>query len=125
MRILIVEDYSDTADVLVRLFRHRGHLVMVAETAKDALLLCDGNEFDLLISDIGLPDCNGWDLLRQVRQCCCIKAIALSGFASAEDQKKSAAAGFEAHLIKPIDFGVLLQTVARVMGSTSGPSRRK
>lgn len=120
MRILIVEDYPDAAAILLCLFRSLKHDVMAVGTADAALALFDTHEFDLLLSDIGLPGCDGWELMRQVRLRWTVKAIAFSGFTSPDDVQRSRAAGFDAHAAKPIDLAKLSALVEKVMAA-DGP----
>ena len=110
MRILIVEDHADSAEMLAWALRHSGHEVECALSGSDAVLACSDHSFDVLIADIGLPDIDGWELLRRIRA----KAkscIALSGYAMARHIEKSKEAGFDAHLAKPVDLALLLKTV--------------
>jgi CheY-like chemotaxis protein len=114
MRILIVEDHADSADVLSAVLRRGGHEVRIAPNGAAALAACGGEPFDLLISDIGLPDVDGWELLRRVRERCDLPAIALTANGLPEDVERSRAAGFAEHLSKPVDFAKLMATVARL-----------
>jgi CheY-like chemotaxis protein len=110
MRILIVEDHRDSAEMLGRALGHRGHEVETAFTGSEAVLACNDHSFDVLIADIGLPDIDGWELLRRIR----VKAkrsIALSGYAMACHIEKSKVAGFDAHLAKPVDLALLIRTM--------------
>jgi DNA-binding response OmpR family regulator len=113
MRILLVEDHQDSADMLALVLRGNGHDVLAVGTAGDALRACGEASFDLLISDIGLPDFDGWDLLARVRENCGIPAIALTALGSNADRERSRAAGFDAHLAKPVEFKTLTAVVAR------------
>lgn len=116
MRILIVEDHCDSAELLIRLLKTRGFEAKWVATGADALHLCGKEMFDLLIADIGLPDCSGWDLMLKLRGRCAVKSIALSGYGLAADVEKSRAAGFDAHLTKPVDVNLLTQTVGELLG---------
>jgi CheY-like chemotaxis protein len=116
MRILVVEDHMDSGKLLTHMLRGQGHDVRAVETASDALGACADQSFDLLISDIGLPDLSGWELLRRVREHCDIPAIALSAFTAPADLERSRTAGFAAHLAKPVSFETLAVTVARFAG---------
>jgi DNA-binding NtrC family response regulator len=77
------------------------------------------NEFDVLVSDIGLPDATGHDLVRQAKKIRNVPAIAVSGFGSADDIQNSRDAGFYAHLIKPLDFDLLHATIQKAARETS------
>ena len=124
MRILIVEDHVDTASMLARVLRRDGHAVQSVGTAAEAYHLCIGSSFDLLIVDIALPDLDGWTLLPRIRERCPIKALALTVFGMVGDRERSRAAGFEAHLTKPVDFATLERTIAKIMGP-GGPAEPK
>ena len=98
MRILLVEDHEDTAAMMALVLRGDGHDVLDVGTAADALRACGEGCFDLIISDIGLPDLDGWELLARVRARCAVPAIALTAFGQPADVARSRAAGFDAHL---------------------------
>jgi PAS domain S-box-containing protein len=104
IQVLFVEDHEDTAHVLGRILRNAGFDVSHAGTIVEALTLARARRFDLLISDLGLPDGSGLDLMKALREAQSIKGIALSGFGTDEDVAASAAAGFAAHLTKPVDW---------------------
>jgi CheY-like chemotaxis protein len=125
MRILVVEDHADSADLLARVLRGTGHEVRIAGTVADTLRLCDESGFDLLIADIGLPDGDGRALLRDLRQRGrrVIRAIATSGFVTPDDEARSRAAGFEAHLTKPLDVAALTRAVAAITAGTAPAPR--
>jgi PAS domain S-box-containing protein len=116
LRILLVEDNADTLRVMARLLGRRGHRVTTADGITAALKAAKEAEFDLLISDLGLPDGNGLDLIRLIRedQTRTFPGIALSGFGMDEDVRRSREAGFAEHLIKPIDFTSLDQAIRRI-----------
>ncbi|MGE5610846.1 MAG: ABC transporter substrate-binding protein [Bacillota bacterium] len=104
LRILLVEDHGDTARIMRRLLMSDGHEVQTAGDVAAALSLIEagGAEFDLLISDLGLPDGSGHDLMRAIRtRGYTLPGIALSGFGQEEDTRRSREAGFAAHLTKP------------------------
>ena len=125
MRILVVEDHGDSADLLARVLRGAGHEVLTAATAAEALAACATRVYDLLISDIGLPDCDGWELLRRVRERHVLRAIAVSAFGAPADLERSRRAGFEIHLVKPISFERLTDAVAALAAPPppAGPPR--
>jgi len=114
LKILLVEDDNATLRVLSRLLRKPPYRLKTANCLSSALELALEEDFDLIISDIGLPDGSGIDLMRQVQARCPTKAIALSGFGMEEDRRNSELAGFVAHLTKPIDFQKLEDTIQRV-----------
>ena len=106
-RLLVVEDHEPTLAVLTRLLRSQGHDVMPASTVHDALALASDHTFDFVISDLGLPDGNGIDLMMQLSNDYGLRGIALTGYGMAEDLAKTEQAGFLAHLVKPINFDQL------------------
>jgi PAS domain S-box-containing protein len=112
--ILLVEDHADTRVVMARFLRGMGCTVVAAGSAAEALKLLDNMRPNLMISDIGLPDASGLDLMRQVRTAHGIKGIALSGYGMEEDVAKSKEAGFEAHLTKPVNLQALEETIRRL-----------
>ncbi|MGN6084912.1 response regulator [Trinickia sp.] len=113
--ILLVEDHVDTADVMAHLMRSLGHDVAVAASVAEALAATHTRTFDLIVSDVGLPDGTGLDFVSTVRQHSQVPAIALTGYGSDEDIRRCLAAGFTAHLTKPVNFTqleVLIQRTA-------------
>jgi signal transduction histidine kinase/CheY-like chemotaxis protein len=118
LRVLVVEDHADAARVLSRLLRDAGYEVGVAGSAADALRLAAGRPFDVMVSDIGLPDATGHELMRQVRDRHGIKGIALSGYGMEDDVLKSRDAGFAEHIVKPVNFTDLQAVIQRVTGAT-------
>jgi len=104
LRLLLVDDHADTRAVLSRLLTKSGHEVVTADSADKALKILDGGRFDALISDIGLPDCSGYELVREAKRRQPLKGIALSGLGMDDDVLRSMEAGFDCHLTKPINF---------------------
>ena len=123
LRVLLVEDHSDTAAALADLMRMHGHEVRVAGSVAQALdtAAAAGNGgIDLVISDLGLPDGNGQDLMRQLAERFGLRGIALSGYGMEDDVRRSREAGFERHLTKPVNLDALetaIQQVAAGNGS--------
>jgi hypothetical protein len=113
-RILLVEDHTDTADIMARLLGARGYHVATAGSAAAALELGEQLPFDLIISDLGLPDKDGYELIREFRARWPIPAIALSGYGAEDDIDKSRACGFAEHLTKPVNFQSLLNAIGRL-----------
>src|SRR5438477_6707243 len=118
LRLLFVEDHDDTREVLARLFSRRGDCVEAARNAQEARSLSNEKTFDLLISDIALPDATGCELLRELGSKHRLCGIAMSGFGSDADVAQSRTAGFLEHLIKPIDATALDAAIQRVIGTT-------
>jgi CheY-like chemotaxis protein len=117
--ILLVEDHADTGRSLQRLLQMAGYEVVVATTLAAGRDLASGTRFDLIISDIGLPDGSGLDLLKGLhvgnepsRR---VPAIALSGYGMKADISDSQAAGFAEHLTKPVDWEQLREVVRRLL----------
>ena len=106
MRILLVEDHEDTNRSLTNLLRRRGYHVQPALTFQSALDLGAKEQFDVLISDLGLPDGNGIDLMQKLASKPPL-GIALTGFGMEQDIRKSREVGFQHHLVKPIDLNKL------------------
>ena len=114
LRILVVEDHRETLHALSRLLSHFGHNVSVANGAKNARNIFDSKEFDVVLCDIALPDGNGYDLIAEAKRKRPVRAVALSGFAAAEDIRRGRAAGFDFHLAKPVDFHELRAVLGQI-----------
>jgi PAS domain S-box-containing protein len=119
LRILLVEDHVDTAAVLARLLGRMGHEVVHAPDVGAALRMAEKEMrsagIDLVMSDLGLPDGSGLDLMRELAAKYSLRGIALSGFGMDSDLEQSTAAGFARHLIKPLDITVIRSTIAEIM----------
>lgn len=114
VRLLFVEDHADTSAIMSRLLASMGYNVTTADGVTAALRAFDASScpFDVVISDIGLPDGSGLDLMRQLRaRCPEMVGIAMSGFGMEEDRRRSKEAGFTAHLTKPIDLAKLSEVL--------------
>jgi len=122
LRILLVEDHSDTANALRRLLANLGHSVTIGNTMAAAMERLKAMPFDLLLSDIGLPDGTGIDLIREVRRRYNIPAVAVSGFGMDADVDKCKEAGFDAHLTKPVNLKKLELIIREV--TNDGKSRQ-
>ena len=115
-KILLVEDHHDTARAMARLLNLSGYMVHTANTYQSALQICDQHRFDLVISDVGLPDGSGYDLMREMLEReCTTKGIAVSGYGTEKDVEDSLRAGFTIHLVKPVEFEVLCDAIRRVI----------
>jgi PAS domain S-box-containing protein len=110
-QILLVEDHKDTRTSLEFLLKKARHEVKSAATAREALELAAANHFDLVISDIGLPDQNGLELMQQLRDRYNLEGIGLSGYGMEEDIAKGEAAGFIQYLTKPVRFEQLQRII--------------
>ncbi len=111
-RILLVEDHEQTRETLTRLLEKRGHSVTNAGNARAARACAAAGDFDLVISDLGLPDSDGNLLMSELRDRYSIPGIALSGYGMDEDLERSRASGFFTHLTKPVDIRVLESAIA-------------
>jgi DNA-binding response OmpR family regulator len=114
LRILIVENHEVTASFISLFLRRAGHEVIVVSTAQAALGHDDLASFDVILSDIGLPDVNGWDLMKKLRPKTDAFAIAMSGFGGAADVQRSLAAGYQHHLVKPFVPAALEDVLRKV-----------
>jgi two-component system CheB/CheR fusion protein len=115
LRILLVEDHGVTAKMMRMVLTSAGHTVETAGDVATALELAGQHAFDLLLSDLGLPDGSGHDLMRELRvRGYKFPGIALSGYGQEEDIRRSYEAGFAAHLTKPASRDALVQAVASV-----------
>lgn len=117
LRILLVEDHQASRDTLARLLSRRGHVVSTSDCIAQAKILAQNGTFDLVVSDLGLPDGTGHDLMRDLVRDYGMRGIALSGFGMAEDIQQSREAGFHEHLTKPVDVSALERAMMRVMES--------
>jgi len=122
LRLLVVEDHPDTLGTLTRLLTRRGYIVHTAASIAECLEVARGYEFDVLISDIGLPDGRGTELLDQFFTLHGWRppAIAMSGFGMDDDVERSQHAGFSEHLTKPVEFSALQEAISRLAPRQSG-----
>jgi CheY-like chemotaxis protein len=121
LRVLIVEDEPDTREFLERLLESQGATVVTAASADAALAALRVQAPHILISDLGLPDRDGYDLIRAVRRedderLQTLPAIALTAYARPEDRARALHAGYQAHVPKPVEPGELLVTIASFAG---------
>jgi two-component system, sensor histidine kinase len=118
-RILVVDDNADAANSLVELLRLDGHEADAVYSAKEALHAVETYNPDVVLLDIGLPEMDGHQVAQQIRKRSSgIRLIALTGYGQAEDIARTCAAGFDAHMVKPVDFDVL----QRAIGATYAKS---
>jgi len=119
LRLLIVEDHVDTALLLKRLLEASGYAVKTAGTVAEALEVVDRERFDVLVSDLGLPDGTGCELMRRIGERHALRGIAMSGYGMDADVRKSLEAGFSEHLVKPVDISTLEQAILRLASRSS------
>jgi two-component system CheB/CheR fusion protein len=110
-RVLVVDDHFDTCTGMKMMLERRGYRVTLAHTADQAVEKTRHEEFDLVISDIGLPDRSGYELMRELSKTKGLPGIALSGFGMENDVNRARAAGFSEHLTKPINFDRLEESI--------------
>ncbi len=115
LRLLVVEDHAPTLDVLVRLLRRRGHDVTTATSVREALERAAAQRFDFVVSDVGLPDGTGTEVMQELSVCYGLRGVALSGYGMEEDLARSREAGFVAHLTKPVNFNQLQRVLDEVV----------
>jgi PAS domain S-box-containing protein len=128
MRVLVVEDEPDTREFLRRLLESHGAMVTLAASAAEALAALHGERPDILVSDIGLPDVDGYELMQRIRQGLpedgrTIPAIALTAYARQEDRTRALRAGYQTHLAKPVEAAELLMTIASFANLVDGHRR--
>ena len=126
LTVLVVDDQEDARELLRRVLEECAATVLLAETAADALVLVESQRPDVLVTDIGMPDADGFELLRRVRALGPerggrLPAIALTAFARSEDRTRALRAGFLVHVSKPVDASELVATVASVAGRVTHP----
>ena len=117
VRVLIVDDEGDGRELIARILQDQGVHPVCASTAAEALKILERESFDLLLSDIGMPDMDGFELIRRVRHLDnsrrrALPAIAITAYARAEDRQRSLLAGFHMHLSKPIEASELIASIA-------------
>jgi CheY-like chemotaxis protein len=121
IKVLVVDDETDARDLIQRVLSDCNAEVLTAGSAADALLLVENEKPNVLVSDIGMPDIDGYELLKRVRTLeqssgGRIPAIALTAFARSEDRTRALRAGFLVHVSKPVEPSELIATVASVTG---------
>jgi HAMP domain-containing protein/signal transduction histidine kinase len=122
MRILLVEDHEDTNRSLTNLLRRRGYQVQSALNFQSALDLSSKEQFDVLISDLALPDGSGMDLVQKLQSTRPVVGIALTGFGMDDDIRRGRQAGFHYHLVKPIDLNRLDLLIQESANSLPSPT---
>lgn len=117
-RILVVDDVADVTEMIALFLKHAGFEVKTANSAKAALRITSQYRFDLIISDIGMPEMNGYDLAESLRKSDAYQAIpmiAVTGYTEYDDRGRSLEAGFNAHLTKPINPSRLLSLIGDLL----------
>jgi CheY-like chemotaxis protein len=126
-RVLVVDDNADAADSLARLLSMDGYEVRVANGGIEALHEAEAFRPDVMLLDIGLPMMNGYDVARRIRRepwGAAVRLVALTGWGQEEDRRRSREAGFDDHVVKPVDPNSLRSLLRRVRGSQAPASSR-
>jgi CheY-like chemotaxis protein len=114
---LVVDDVADVTEMLAVVLTHAGYSVVTAASAPAALKAARERQFDVIISDIGMPEMNGYQLAREVRQLPgyeTVPMVAVTGYSMFDDKERSTNAGFNAHMTKPIDPRALLDLIEQL-----------
>jgi len=121
-RVLVVDDDADSADLLVHLLQMHGHSTRSVHTGFDALETARVFRPEVAILDVGLPDMSGYELAAALRsaQLGACKLIAVTGYSGASELERSKRAGFDLHLVKPVDLQTLAKTVAEQLPGSGG-----
>jgi CheY-like chemotaxis protein len=127
LRVLVVDDNVDAATALEMLLQASGHLVRVAHTGPTGLQAALDFRPDVVLLDIGLPELDGWKVAKRIRQephLHDIVLVAMTGYGLNTDQRRSQKAGFDHHLVKPVDFGELRHILAAASEMPNADNRR-
>lgn len=121
LRVLVVDDHDDAREILGRLLSHHGYDIRTAGDAVSALAIAAEFHPEVAVLDIGLPEIDGYQLARLLREIpglAAIRLVALTGYGSDRDRERSREAGIDEHLVKPIDVALLTRSFARTHGTT-------
>ena len=119
-QILLVDDDADSINMFAELFRHEGALVDKSQSPVQALQLLKINHYDLLISDVSMPEMNGYDFIKEARRLAPdskLVAVAMTGRGQLGDEEKTRKAGFDIHLHKPVSIRQIKEALAHYMSS--------
>jgi signal transduction histidine kinase/CheY-like chemotaxis protein len=121
IKVLLVDDAEDTLDVLQQILQHSGATIMAANSSSSALALLEREQPDVIVSDIGMPEIDGFELMRRIRRRSAgaggaVPAIALTAFTRQDDRSKAMLAGFTDYLAKPVEPGALVAHIAHAVG---------
>jgi CheY-like chemotaxis protein len=123
LRLVLVEDYEDAAEILAELLSMCGHEVRLAKLGGHALEMLRSEGADLVLCDLGLPDMSGLELARAIRDDAGLRRlpmVAVSGHGAPDDLQRSLDAGFDAHVVKPLDCNALNAVIERLASSRQG-----
>jgi CheY-like chemotaxis protein len=126
LKVMLVEDEFDTREMVAEGLAQSGAAMLQAASGAEALRVISRQTPDVLISDIGMPDMDGYELMRKIRTECppgirTIPAVALTAFATEEDKESCLQAGYQAYLVKPVTIGELVTAIASLARRTSLP----
>ena len=121
LTILLVEDHADSLNLLARLLRRCGHTVETARRVDEAVAAVERSRFDILVSDIGLPDGSGIEVMKAIRSTQGAPGIALTGHGDDHSVDACAEAGFADRLLKPVVFRKLIDAMERVLPTAAKP----
>jgi CheY-like chemotaxis protein len=111
----VIEDNTDSAKTLQMLLSLHGHRVDIAHDGSEGLMVARSNRPDVVISDLGLPGIDGYALAKQIKSDPCLRSaylVALSGYGREDDRKRTREAGFDEHLVKPVEMAALKRVLA-------------
>jgi len=120
MSVLVVDDQEEARELAATILERAGATVTLADSAQAAMRAITESNFGILVSDIGMPEQDGYDLIRQVRSREALgsspplPAVAVTAFGSPEDRRRALAAGFQDHFVKPVDWPTLLGALERL-----------
>jgi len=114
LQILVVEDHGDTRRVLTGLLGHFGHTISAADNVQSAMAFVQAKRFDAIVSDLGLPDGTGFDVIREAKRRQHLTGVALTARGEYDDIKRGREAGFDYHLTKPVDFAQLRNLLEQI-----------
>ena len=120
LQILVVEDHGDTRRVLTGLLGHFGHTISAADTVQSALAFLRAKRFDAIVSDLGLPDGSGCEVIREAKRRQGLTGVALTARGEEDDVARGRAAGFDYHLTKPVDFAQLRTVLEQIASAHNG-----
>ena len=106
MRVLVIEDHKDTAELMIEILREAGHEVRAVHSGRDGLDAARSLAAEVVLCDVGLPDIDGYEVARRLRADAATagaRLVALTGYAGDDEQQKARDAGFDRHVVKPID----------------------
>jgi signal transduction histidine kinase len=115
VRVLVVDDMADTLDLTGQMLQSRGACTVLASSAREALELLAAGQFDVVVSDIAMPEMDGYELVRRMRAQGLVPAVALTAFTRPEDREHALQAGFEAYVAKPLEAGALVAAIAGLL----------